>query len=191
MGWQTAGDGELLSFVERDSLIDHIRKAMVDVGAGIPHALLVLHLERFADVVEHCGAEAEPALLELVGKTLIEQTVPALCACRVAFDEFALVKGRCLPTEAATLGRRLRGALEGATFRWSDRPFRLGVSIAVVEMGDELRQASATLESAIEACNAAKSLGGDGILLIEGDADPRSLLQAEQQWRDHIREILG
>ena len=177
--------------IELEDLIERLRDAARGVAAGVPHALFAIHLEPFARAADECGEEGASALEQVVLGALQMQIGHSLCIARVSGDDFALLKDRCLPRDAPALAQRLRGALQGGTFRWHGRAFRLDACVGAVEVLPEDGQAEAMLSRALEACYAAQALGSRGILVVDGDNDPCGQVRGEQQWRDHIREILA
>jgi GGDEF domain-containing protein len=178
-------------FTDRHAFHRDLRVAMAGARSGVPHALFVVHIERFADAVSRCGPDAAVALQQLVHHNLTQQLGPDRCICRLRPDRFCLLEDRCPPRDAAILARRILGAFGGGVFRWKRLAFRLGARVSVVELGaPDLAGAEEALRRADQACHASVLLGNEGILALYGRPDEHVALSREIEWRDHLREVL-
>jgi GGDEF domain-containing protein len=168
----------------------HLASAARGVDAGIPHALLVVKLERVAEVCRECGPEAEAALVDVVRMTLYNQIGTEINATRIEPNRIAILKPGCLPRDARALGRRVRTALEGGQFLWQGLCFRLGATVGVLEMTDHSVPLEDQMAKATRACEAAAALGGDGVVVTTGRPEEQAALEREREWREHLNEII-
>lgn len=177
-------------FLDTDDLEGLLRAGISQARDGIPHALLVFRVLGLAKVTEHGGASAEQALLDVICNVLANQFGPDQVAARVAPDTFATLHRRCLPREAPSIAARIKTGLEGGVFSWQGMQFRLGVTIGVLELGDTASPAQ-YLARAMRVCDEAGRLGGSGMLFFGGHPGEEADLAREQEWREHLREIVA
>ncbi len=168
---------------------ERLAAAAREADRGIPHALLVVTVERFANVVSECGADAEAALLAIVRGALYQQLGASAFATRLEVDRLAAVKPACLPRDALALGKRVRVALEGGQFVWKGLSFRLAAAVGVLELADASVPPADQVASATRACTAAAALGGTGVVMTGGPGSELELA-AEEAWREHLREVI-
>ncbi len=168
---------------------ERVAAAADQVGRGLPHALMVVTVERFADVARECGPEAEAALLAIVSASLYEQLGAGAFGARLATDRLAVVRPACLPRDALALGKRIRVALEGGQFIWKGLSFRLAAAVGVLELGDATIPPADQIAAAARACAAAAALGGTGVVMGGGQRQELELA-AEAEWREHLREMI-
>jgi len=174
----------------RERFQSQLGSAADQVAQGVPHALLVVKVERVTDVARECGSDAEHALIAIVCARLFDQVGTRAVAARIGDDRFVILRPHCLPRDALALGRRVRVALEGGQFVWKGLSFRLGANVGVLELADTAVAPGDQIAHAERACSAASALGGDGVVLSTGRADYEAMLEAEEEWREHLREVI-
>ena len=167
-----------------------VAAAAARAAGGVPHALLVLALERVVDVRRECGPAAEAALVSIVQRALFDLAGPAALGTWLRPDRLAVLHPRCLPRDALAFARRARIALEGGQFLWQGLSFRLGAYIGVLELRGPDVMPGDQIARALRACEGAVALGGDGIVFGAGDPAEQAALDAENAWREHLREVI-
>lgn len=169
---------------------DAVARARQRVAAGIPHAIFVIRVERLRDATEHCGHEAGLVLLEKIDRLLVREAGPWNADCRPSVDQIAILKQDCRRRDAIALAHRICNVLNAETFCWHDLTFRVGATIGVLELEEQPEGIDDLLGRATEACDAARSLGNDGVLVFTGHPGEREAVERERAWREHISETL-
>lgn len=188
---ETSSEHELLPWVARAEFETEIDSAARRTAAGVPHALFVIHLERLLDVSARCGKKAEQSLLDLVGVTLSNLVGHQFPACRLKQDHIAVIKPGCPPTRAPMIARQICAAIEGGTFIWRGRHFRLGANVGITALHPSARGASGLIDRALRACAAAQELGDRSYFILEGKPEESRRLAQDRDWFEHLRETLG
>jgi GGDEF domain-containing protein len=160
-------------------------------AAGVPHALFVIHLERLADISARCGPAAEKSLLDLVVLTLNNLVGHRFPACRLKEDHIAVIKDGCPLSMAPMTARQICAALEGGTFIWHGRHFRLGANVGITDLHPEAGGPRALIHRALRACGAAQELGNRSYLILEGTPKESRELARDRDWFEHLSETIG
>ncbi len=144
------------------------------------HVLLYMDLDQFKVVNDTCGHTAGDLLLRQLGDLLQTQVRGSDVLARLGGDEFAVLLVNCTLAEAVRIGEGLREAISKFRFAWRDSNLHVGVSIGIVELGEENQSINELLSQADVACYVAKDLGRNRIHVYqEGDAAER---HREMQW---------
>lgn len=157
----------------------------------MPHALFVIHLERLLDVASHCGRKAERSLLDLVGATLHNLVGNHFPACRLKDDYIAVIKSGCPSSMAPVVARQICAALEGGTFIWHGRHFRMGANVGIITLHPTPRGPGALINRALRACAAAQELGNRSYVMLEGTPEESRRLARDRDWFQHLSETIG
>lgn len=160
-------------------------------AAGTPHALFVLHLERLDDVANRCGPEAENTLLDLVALVLRNLTGDQFPLCRLAIDQIAVIRERCVPSQVSVLARQMRTALEGGVFIWRGRHFRLAVHVGAAVLLPEPGGPGALVRRAGKACHAARESGVAGCIMLDGSERERARMKTDRAWIEHLGQTIA
>lgn len=188
---QKAPELDVISWVTRAEFEAFIDTATRKAAAGVPHALFVIHLERLLDVAARCGRKAERSLLDLVGATLNNLLGHRYPACRLKEDHIAVIKGGCPGSAAPRVARQICAALEGGTFIWQGRHFRLGANVGITALHPVPRGSCALVDRALRACAAAQELGDRSYVMLEGTPEESRRLAQDRDWYEHLSETIG
>ncbi|HSS65227.1 MAG TPA: GGDEF domain-containing protein [Gammaproteobacteria bacterium] len=182
---------DVISWVPRAQFEACIDTAARRSAAGVPHALFVIHLERLLDIAARCGQKAERSLLDLVGLTLNNLVGHRFPACRLRQDHIAVIKDGCPSSMAPMVARQICAALEGGTFVWHGRHFRLGANVGITTLHPTPRGPGALVDRALRACAAAQELGNRSYFILEGRAEESRRLAEDRDWFQHLSETIG
>ncbi len=182
---------DVISWVPRAEFEALIDSAARRSAAGVPHVLFVIHLERLLDIAARCGRKAERSLLDLVGLTLNNLVGHRYPACRLSDDHIAVIKDGCPSSMAPMAARQICAALEGGTFIWHGRHFRLGANVGITSLHPTPRGPGALVDRALRACAAAQELGNRSYFILEGSPDESRRLAQDRDWYEHLSETLG
>ncbi len=182
---------DVISWVPRAEFEACIDTAARRAAAGVPHALFVIHLERLLDVAARCGRQAEKSLLDLVGLTLNNLVGHRFPACRLKEDYVAVIKDGCPSSMAPMAARQICAALEGGTFIWHGRHFRMGANVGITTLHPTPRGPGAFIDRALRACAAAQELGNRSYVILEGTPEESRRLARDRDWYEHLSETIG
>jgi len=182
---------DVVSWITRAEFEPIVDTAARRTAAGVPHALFVIHLERLLDISARCGRKAERALLDLVGVTLNNLVGHRFPACRLKEDHVAVIKDGCPAAVAPRVARQICAALEGGTFIWHGRHFRLGANVGITSLHPTPRGPGMLINRALRACAAAQDLGNRSYVMLEGTKDESRRLAQDRDWFEHLSETIG
>jgi len=172
-----------------ETFMERLAEAVADARRGGAHALYVVHVEHF-DGAEARGKDANAVLLRRLNASLSATLGADICAGRLGRGRFSVLKSQCLAHQTPLFARRIRTALERDPFAWQGIAFRLGVSVGGTPLTGSLG-ARDLMNRAMHACDAARDLGGDGVVVLCGDGAEHQALQEELAWHEHLTEVLG
>jgi len=152
----------------------------------LPHVLLYMDLDQFKVVNDTCGHTAGDLLLRQLGDLLQTRVRGSDILARLGGDEFAVLLADCTLAKAVGVGEALREAISEFRFSWRENNLQVGVSIGIVELGEETQDVNELLSQADVACYVAKDLGRNRIHVYQdGDAAER---HREMQWVARINQ---
>jgi GGDEF domain-containing protein len=186
-----ASELDALSWVSPAEFKACVDSAARRSAAGVPHALFIIHLERLLDISARCGPKAEKSLLDLVGLTLSNLVGHRFPACRLKEDHIAVIKHGCPLSMAPMAARQICGALEGGTFIWHGRHFRLGANVGITDLHPDSRGPGVLIDRALRACAAAQELGNRSYMILEGTPEESRQLDRDRDWFEHLSETIG
>ncbi len=190
-GHRKPKEREVVSWLKRDDFEPSVDTASRRAAAGVPHALFVVHLERLQDISIRCGRKAERSLLDLVGLTLGNLVGHRYPACRLSDDHIAVIKDGCPSSLAPMVARQICAALEGGTFIWHGRHFRLGANVGITSLHPTPRGPGSLIDRGLKACAAAQELGNRSYFILDGAPEESRRLARDRDWYQHLSETLG
>ena len=127
-----------------------------DVGCG---AFLHLDLSHFAVINDAAGHSAGDDVLCYVARLLETEIGQSGWVARLGGDTFGVALPRCSPGHAAIVAEQLCAAVQAWEPVYDGRSYLLGVSIGLVVLDAQLKNAAAVLHAADMACYRAKRAG--------------------------------
>ncbi len=154
------------------------------------HALLYIDLDQFKIVNDTCGHFAGDELLRqlatILGSRLRESDILA----RLGGDEFGVLLEGCPPEQARRIAGSLLEAVRDFRFAWLDKIFDVGLSIGLVAINSENRDAATILSAADEACYTAKDNGRNRVHVYQPDDYDLVQRRGEMHWVTRISSAL-
>lgn len=140
-----------------------------EARAGQKHGLLLIDLDRFKPVNDEAGHDAGDALLKRLSTLMLDHTRPHDLVARLGGDEFGVLLFGLPRDEAGVIAERIRRAIDGFTFDWHGRKFRIGASVGVADFSADLSEDAwhDIMKRADAACYMAKSRGRNQVVLDE------------------------
>jgi diguanylate cyclase (GGDEF)-like protein/PAS domain S-box-containing protein len=134
---------------------------------GREHALLYMDLDRFKTVNDTCGHSAGDELLKQLTATMQARMRGSDTLARLGGDEFGALLESCPMDQALRIANATREAVREFRFVWEDKTFSVGVSMGLVPITAESRDAGRVLATADASCYDAKSKGRDRVQVYQ------------------------
>jgi len=161
--WQASHDA-LTGLVNRREFERRLSE-LIDTAKtqGKEHALLYLDLDNFKAVNDTCGHAAGDELLRQLTSLMQTKMRGSDTLARLGGDEFGALLESCLTEQAVRVANALRETIREFRFVWQDKTFSVGVSIGLVPLNAESRDANNVLTLADVCCYEAKNRGRDRV----------------------------
>ena len=127
---------------------------------GNPVSLIMLDVDRFKNYNDSYGHPAGDEVLKTVGRILRENTRASDFPARFGGEEFAIIAPETAPGKVATLGERIRTAIENEP--WPERTITASLGIATIS--PEPPHGNELLEAADKALYEAKQAGRNRVV---------------------------
>ena len=190
LSWQASHD-PLTGLCNRRKFELYLTKALQDAAQNdFSHVLCLLDLDRFKVVNDTCGHVAGDELLRQVSKLINKRVRASDVFARIGGDEFGILLHRCPLSVAQKIANQIRQTIEDFRFVWSDKVFRIGVSIGVVAVKSTTESLSSLLSTADAACYAAKAKGGNYVYLYHEQDTAIAQQRGEKQWVEKLNRAL-
>jgi diguanylate cyclase (GGDEF)-like protein/PAS domain S-box-containing protein len=155
------------------------------------HAILYIDLDEFKVVNDTCGHAAGDELLRQVGALLRPRLREGDTLARLGGDEFGVLLEHCAPVPALAIAEALRTAIGEFHFQWSQRSFKIGASVGVVEVAGGPHTLAGVLSAADAACYMAKDKGRNRVQVYSPESDEVTLRKGEMEWVNRIHRALA
>lgn len=154
------------------------------------HALCFLDLDQFKVVNDTCGHHVGDELLKQLGMTLQKGIRKRDTLARLGGDEFGILMEHCPLDQAHRVANALRQSVEDFNFPWEGKSFRVGVSIGLVPITEEVTNVAELLQHADAACYMAKDQGRNRIHVYHTEDTELARRHGEMQWVTRINQAL-
>lgn len=169
-----ASHDALTGLVNRQEFLQRLQRVVETAGTGdSEHGLCYVDVDRFRAINDRCGHPAGDQLLVALAELLRDQIRRRDTLARVGGNAFAILMEHCSLSQIERVAENVRRAIGEFRFERLDETINFTVTIGVVPIDTRSRSIDRVLKSADRACYAAKSAGGDRIL-IHGRPDRRA-----------------
>ena len=190
MSYQASHDA-LTGLVNRAEFERRLEAALKSArGEGVGHVVTYLDLDRFKTVNDTCGHIAGDNLLREIAALLKRRVRDSDTVARVGGDEFAMLLAGCPLDKALQISEDVCQAVADYHFAWQDQIFDIGVSIGLVEVGQESGSAESVLSAADSACYVAKQQGRGRIHVYSTRDEVLARERGEIQWLQRLQRAL-
>ncbi len=187
MTWEATHDS-LTGLVNRREFAERLSNLLE--SGDQPHALLYLDLDQFKVINDTCGHDAGDELLRQLSRMLLQNVPTNSSLARLGGDEFGVLLENVSIEQAREIADRLLATFSQFTYKWQKRRFDIGVSIGMVPIQQESRNASLVLSAADVACYVAKESGRNRIHVYEESDIDLGQRHNEMHWVSRITEAL-
>ncbi len=154
------------------------------------HAMCFMDMDQFKIINDSCGHTAGDELLRQVGRLLKSVTRKRDTVARLGGDEFAVLMEHCSIEQAHRVANDILNAIQDFTFVWEDRSFKLGISIGLVKIDNNINQLEQLMKQGDTACYMAKDLGRNRIHIYYTHDTEIAMREGEMQWVERIYRAL-
>lgn len=187
MTWEATHDS-LTGLVNRREFAERLSNLLA--SGEQEHALLYLDLDQFKVINDTCGHDAGDELLRQLSRLLLQNVPTNSSLARLGGDEFGVLLENVSIDQAREVAERLLSTFSHFTYQWEERRFDVGVSIGMVPIQQDTRNASLILSAADVACYVAKESGRNRIHVYEESDIDLGQRHNEMHWVSRITEAL-
>jgi diguanylate cyclase (GGDEF)-like protein len=156
----------------------------------LQHTILYLDLDQFKVINDTCGHVAGDQLLRQLTTLLQGSLRQSDTLARLGGDEFGVLLECCSLEPAVRIAETLRQTVNDFHFVWQDKTFPIGVSIGLVNFGDDGLTLGDVLSIADAACYVAKDKGRNRIHVYSPGDNELAQRNSEMDWIGRIRKAL-
>jgi diguanylate cyclase (GGDEF)-like protein/PAS domain S-box-containing protein len=161
-----ASHDNLTGLVNRQEFLQRLQRVVDTAGAvGSDHGLAYVDVDRFRTINDRCGHPAGDQLLVELADLLQRQIRRRDTLARVGANAFAVLMEHCSLSQIERVAESVQRAVGEFHFVRLDETINFTVTIGVVPIGADTQSIDRVLRAADRACYAAKSAGGDRILV--------------------------
>jgi diguanylate cyclase (GGDEF)-like protein/PAS domain S-box-containing protein len=190
MSYQASHDA-LTGLVNRREFERRLQEALeVAHGGQTAHVLCFLDLDNFKVVNDTCGHLAGDNMLREIATLLKDQVRDSDTVARLGGDEFGLLLVGCPLEKARQIADDVTHAVNDYRFVWKDKIFNVGVSVGLVEIGQESGSLDDVMSAADSACYIAKKQGPIHVHIYSVRDEASARHRGEIQWLQKLQAAL-
>ncbi|MCP4001333.1 MAG: EAL domain-containing protein [Gammaproteobacteria bacterium] len=190
MSYQASHDA-LTGLVNRREFERQVNRALDQVKTEDGyHVLCYMDLDRFKVVNDTCGHLAGDNMLREVATLLREHVRDSDIVARLGGDEFSLLLTGCPLAKARQIADDVCAAIRGYRFSWQDHIFDVGISIGLVEIGQQSGALEDVLSAADSACYIAKQQGRGRVHVYSAMDEATARQRGEIHWLRKLQSAL-
>lgn len=154
------------------------------------HALCYLDLDQFKTVNDTAGHAAGDELLKQINSLLSGLFRERDTLARIGGDEFGLLLENCPLDRARLIAQTLVNTIRDYRFYWKGRIYQIGVSIGLVAITPEVKDAAQLINQADIACYLAKEMGRGRVHIYHQEDTETSQRHSEILGAKSLRDAL-
>lgn len=186
-----AAHDTLTGLANRAEFERRVMQALRSADQHPEQVLCYMDLDQFKIVNDTCGHAAGDELLRQLARLFQIRVRSSDVLARLGGDEFGLLLGGCSLEEAVPIADGIRALVEDFRFSWEGKTFAVGVSIGLVQVGDEHTHSLAEVLSAADsACYAAKDSGRNRVHIYQANDQQLLARRGEMLWVNRIRQAV-
>lgn len=171
----------LTKLYNRQAFEDHLLKQTTDErNLQQSNILCYMDLDSFKQVNDSAGHIAGDELLIEVSRIFSRHIRNSDFLARVGGDEFAIILENCDVDKALDITEDIRNEIHELEFNWTDKTYRIGVSIGITVIDRNAEDIYDIVEQADQACYLAKESGKNLIKVYAGEKIRDTISQASR-----------
>ncbi len=180
----------LTGLLNRREFESKVEQSLTLYSEGTTHALCVMDLDRFKIVNDTVGHAAGDELLRQISQRIKDVLRKTDLFARIGGDEFALFLSNVDVENAIEITEKILHVVREYQFVWSDKAFRVGASIGLVDAPAMVSSYENLYHAADTACYMAKHEGRDRVHVVTYDDDNVAEKREQTQWVNRINDAL-
>jgi diguanylate cyclase (GGDEF)-like protein/PAS domain S-box-containing protein len=185
-----AAHDSLTGLLNRRELERLLQESLSTIDGQHFSHLLYLDLDQFKQVNDLGGHSAGDQLLRQLAGKLQHQLPEQAKLARIGGDEFAVLLAHLDEASAMAQADALRACVEQFVFSWQGRPFRLFVSIGLLELSSAVNDWETALNWADSASQRAKHQGRNRVHRFNPEDGVLLAHQRQLQWISRLRAAI-
>jgi diguanylate cyclase (GGDEF)-like protein len=186
-----ASHDELTGLINRREFEHRLHELVRQSGSTqAPSSVLIVDLDRFKLVNDSHGHMAGDLLLRQLTETLLSEIRGIDTLARIGGDRFAVLLPACDSETAGKMAEKLYDAAGDFRFCWEDKQIRIGVSIGIVAIDQDMFGPGDVVTAADAALAMAKENGRGRIVVYQPESPEEQRRRGEVLWASRIREAL-
>jgi len=181
----------LTGLLNRREFETKVVQSLTLYSEGTTHALCVMDLDRFKIVNDTLGHAAGDELLKQISQKIKGELRQTDLLARIGGDEFALFLSNINTRDAEIIAEKILDAIREYQFVWSNKAFRVGASIGLVDAPAQVSNYENLYHAADTACYMAKHSGRDRVHTVTYDDKNVSEKREQTQWVNRINDALN
>lgn len=181
----------LTGLLNRREFETKVVQSLTLYSEGTTHALCVMDLDRFKIVNDTLGHAAGDELLKQISQKIKGELRQTDLLARIGGDEFALFLSNINTHDAEIIAEKILDAIREYQFVWSNKAFRVGASIGLVDAPAQVSNYENLYHAADTACYMAKHSGRDRVHTVTYDDKNVSEKREQTQWVNRINDALN
>jgi len=150
------------------------------------HCLCAINIDQYNDLKQQSGHQASDELLRQVSHIFSQQLRRRDTLARLGSDQFVVLMEDCDSVSALRAAKDLITTMKGFKFNWAGCSLDISLSIGICDMNSFSESAGQVARQADMACNKAKSLSEESIIIYK-DIGIELPLSGDLYWADQIR----
>jgi len=182
LSYQAKHDG-LTGLINRSEFERRTERLLSTVkNDKIEHAICYMDLDQFKVVNDTCGHVAGDELLRQLSLILQNTVRHSDTLARLGGDEFGVLIEHCTLEHAKRVTNSLQKVIQDFQFSWETHSFKVGVSMGLVAITENIPNINELMKCADAACYMAKDLGRNRIHIYRGEDVNLAQRHGEMQW---------
>ncbi len=177
--------------LNRRGFTEILASSLTEQATNIRHSLLVIDLDHFKVINEVAGKAGGDLLLKQITIVILKKLKNTDVLGRLGSDEFAILLKQCRLNDAVNIAERIRLAIEQFKFIYQGKAYEISACLGVVELDEQIKDASQALKLADLACTVAKGQGRNRIHIYNEKDQSRLSHPYQIQWLTRIHTALS
>jgi diguanylate cyclase (GGDEF)-like protein/PAS domain S-box-containing protein len=182
---------QLTQLINRYEFDKRLKNSLINIKENNnTHAFCYIDLDQFKVVNDTCGHMAGDELLRQISSKLRHVVRSRDTLARLGGDEFGLLIENCAVDKAYGIAEKMLDLVREHQFFWENKQFRIGASIGLVVIDENMNVAETIMKLADAACYIAKDHGRNRIHIMNNEDKEIGLRETEMEWVSKIHTAL-
>ena len=182
----------LTGLVNRHEFERRVNEMLTDIDMNRDeHALCYIDLDQFRVINDTCGHHAGDEMLQQLTMVLRNIVRDRDTLARLGGDEFAVLMQHCSVDNAVRVAENLLKSINDFQYNYENKMFRVGASIGLVAITEELANFRELMKQADLACFTAKEAGRNRVHVYKAYEEHASGQHGDMKWVAVLHQALA